>query len=182
MRAFDIAAMTGPHLLLSFCLCRVSQSPWAAHDEVKGEGWCTQSASVSTRQIQPTTAWLTPHTSQQFRLLLAIGFCPLRKSISHRSDSHLLAVMRWASPAQKDSMEQPSHVVVAMLDPGHRLWARIPRVYLPSAAILTQQGWVSMSFLSQARFSAVPFPKSKQWQCLKCKVIKRAATLPAKAL
>lgn len=60
-------------------------------------------------------------------------------------------------------MEQPSHVVVAiwMLDPGHRLRARIPRVYLPSTAVLPQQGWVSMSFLSQARFSAVPFPKSK---------------------
>lgn len=150
------------------------------------QGWGSmhQGPSVSTRLIQPRTAWLTLHTSQQFRLLLALCFCPLRKSVSHRSDSHLLAVMRWASPAQEDSMEQPSHVVVAIqiLDPGHRLWARIPRVYLPSAAILPQQGWVSISFLSQARFSAVPFPKSKWWQCLKCKVSKRAATLPAKAL
>lgn len=69
-------------------------------------------------------------------------------------------------------------------DSDHWLWAGVSSgCACRSAAILSlQQGSMSLSFLSKARFSAVPFPKSKWWQRPRMQSQQKRSHWPAKAL
>lgn len=75
-------------------------------------------------------------------------------------------------------------VTIVTVELGHRLWAGTSSGCTRcSIAILSlQQDSVSLSFLSRARFSAVPLPKSKQWQQPRMQCQQKGSHWPAKAL